>query len=503
MRTATLILFISLISFSQAADVTAVPTTQYARIKAARDYKRIHRDALAQIVDKQYDSAINTMNQYLAEHPNDHECLYTLAVAYTQKQDVTKAAEYVNQALKSGFDLNRFIAGPRNLLLPLTQAPQFRQLTQKHTSELLHGPTLGSVTDSSAKFWLRTASQLPVQIILSESKQMTSAIKSSIVKTKKDRDFTATVKVQDLKPDTLYHYQLIVNDKKIPTLFSFRTFPVPGAKSKFQVVFGGGAGYTPENERMWNTIATRNPLAFLLLGDNVYIDHPEKPEVQQYCYYRRQSRPEFRSLAAATPLFAIWDDHDFGANDCIGGPDIDNPKWKRAVWNLYRDNWNNPYYAGGEKQPGCWFDFSIGNVDFFMLDSRYYRTDPLKENPDMLGPVQKKWLLEKLKVSKAAFKIIASPVPFAFGTKPGLQKTAQGMAPGYLDTWEGFKDQREEIFSFIEKNKIDGVVLISADRHRSEARKIERPNHYPLYEFESSKLTNTHTHTLVPGAIFD
>ncbi len=32
--------------------------------------------------------------------------------------------------------------------------------------------------------------------------------------------------------------------------------------------------------------------------------------------------------------------------------------------------------------------------------------------------------------------------------------------------------------------------------------KIERPNGYDLYEFESSRLTNIHTHGLIPAAIF-
>ncbi|MHC4867445.1 MAG: alkaline phosphatase D family protein, partial [Planctomycetota bacterium] len=32
--------------------------------------------------------------------------------------------------------------------------------------------------------------------------------------------------------------------------------------------------------------------------------------------------------------------------------------------------------------------------------------------------------------------------------------------------------------------------------------KIERPNGYALYEFESSRLTNQHKHGLKPGAIF-
>ncbi|GAH58970.1 unnamed protein product, partial [marine sediment metagenome] len=155
------------------------------------------------------------------------------------------------------------------------------------------------------------------------------------------------------------------------------------------------------------------------------------------------------------------------------------------------NNWNNPYYAGGKSQPGCWFDFSIADVDFFMLDGRYYRMNPKTENPSMLGGAQKQWLFEKLNASTGTFKVIASPVPWALGVKPGS-----------LDPWQGYQAEREEIFSFLEANKIDGVILISADRHRSEARTIERQNGYTLYEFESSRLTNVHTHSLIPGAIF-
>jgi len=43
---------------------------------------------------------------------------------------------------------------------------------------------------------------------------------------------------------------------------------------------------------------------------------------------------------------------------------------------------------------------------------------------------------------------------------------------------------------------------IAADRHRSDAWRNDRPNGYPLYEFESSRLTNEHVHDLAPGALF-
>jgi alkaline phosphatase D len=123
-----------------------------------------------------------------------------------------------------------------------------------------------------------------------------------------------------------------------------------------------------------------------------------------------------------------------------------------------------------------------------MLDGRYYRD---QKGGTMLGPDQKEWLKKTLENSKATFRVIASPVPWEYRTK-GNSK----------DTWNGFRDERDEIFNFLAEKKIAGVFLISADRHRSDAWKIERDGSYPLYEFNSSRLTNNHVHGTMAEAIF-
>jgi len=218
---------------------------------------------------------------------------------------------------------------------------------------------------------------------------------------------------------------------------------------------------------------------------------PEMPNgVHYYTYYRRQSRPEFRSMISSTSIYAIWDDHDAATDDVWLGPHKDKPVWKLPLLNVFKQNWNNPAY-GDSEWPGVWFDFSISDVDFFMLDGRFYRTNPFDTNPTMLGSVQKAWLLERVKQSTATFKVLVSPVPWAFSTKGGAR-----------DTWNGFKEERNEIFNFLAEHKIDGVFLLSADRHRSDAWCIERTNGYPLYEFESSRLTNQHVHDIMPDAMF-
>jgi alkaline phosphatase D len=126
-----------------------------------------------------------------------------------------------------------------------------------------------------------------------------------------------------------------------------------------------------------------------------------------------------------------------------------------------------------------------------MLDGRFYRTNPHKKPPTMLGPTQKAWLLAALAASNATFKVIASPVPWSYKSK--------GKS---LDTWNGYKQERAEIFDFLAHNNIEGVLLLSADRHRSDAWIIERSNGYPLFEFESSRLTNEHVHKIIPESLF-
>ena len=73
---------------------------------------------------------------------------------------------------------------------------------------------------------------------------------------------------------------------------------------------------------------------------------------------------------------------------------------------------------------------------------------------------------------------------------------------GGKDSWWGVREEREEILSLIDTENIGGVLLLSADRHRTDVYQIKRPNGYTLYEFETSKLTNNHTHGTRKEALF-
>ncbi len=460
---------------------------------ADRFYKRRGQRQMLAILDGHPEQAMELCEKRLAADPNDQESLFVLAVALTQLQKLNEAMDAVQLAVDAGLPFARFVAGPRDLLKPLTETTMFRQYAERHPLRLVHGPLLGCMTDHSVRFWMRTTGEDQVKVRAWEKDNPGNVLESGTERSSAQQDYVVIAKVEGLVAKRKYVYNVWVNGQSVfeTALPTFTTFPAPGTAGHFRIVFGGGAGYTPQHERIWNVIGDQRPDALLLLGDNVYIDLPQMPgPFHQYTYYRRQSRPEFRHLVQSTPVYAIWDDHDAAIDDVWLGPYKDKPAWKMPMLNFFRRQWNNPGYGTAE-WPGVWFKFAIGDVDFIMLDCRMYRTNPFASEKTMLGAVQKAWLKDQLAKSTATFKIVVSSVPWASGAKPGSK-----------DTWDGFASEREEIFSFIANQKINGVILLSADRHRSDAWKVERKDAYPLYDLMSSKLTNIHTHELMTGALF-
>jgi len=459
---------------------------------ADRFYKRRGQRQLLAILDGQPEQAVLWCRRRLDENPADAESLFTLTIAYCQLDQPRQAWITARRAMAAGLPLARYLAGPRPLLRPLTGSDDFQHYLAAHPVRLLHGPMLGSVTDRSARFWIRTRDAASVTIRLRKPGRKT-VVAHGTCRTRPANDYTGVATVEGLEPSTRYDYDTLVADRPVATArpHTFRTYPPAGRPAEVRIVFGGGAGFTPRHESMWDRIASFRPDALLLLGDNVYIDLPETPgPLHRYTYYRRQSRPEFRRLVDRTSVYAIWDDHDAAIDDVWLGPYLDRPAWKRAQWKLFRQNWVNPAY-GDPTRLGCWFHFSIADIDFFLLDCRFYRTNPFGDHPTMLGSVQKAWLFDQLKRSRATFKVVVSSVPWAPGAKPGSR-----------DTWDGFPQERVEIFQWLDQHGVEGVFLLSADRHRSDAWRIKRTGTYPLYDLMSSRLTNVHTHETMPGALF-
>jgi alkaline phosphatase D len=151
---------------------------------------------------------------------------------------------------------------------------------------------------------------------------------------------------------------------------------------------------------------------------------------------------------------------------------------KREALEIFKSYWANPVY-GLEGAPGVFFQFTWADVDFFMLDDSYYRTpDDAPETPDktMFGKTQLRWLKDALFASRAPFKIIANGSQM-LNPQPGGEAFSK------------FKQEQAEFLGWMKSAKINGVLFLSGDVHRSELMRLNDPNFYPLYDYSSSPLT--------------
>jgi alkaline phosphatase D len=485
---------------AQTADAKANKAKKFT--KANRNqYKRLHQNILKPLLKNKLAQATARLEAALETDPDDPETRFMETVVRAAKGDKTGSLTAMQKALQLGLPAARFIAGPRELFASITKEPAFQELLRKHATKLVHGPMLGHLTESTVKIWVRTSGAS--QVTATARPIAASSLSPDKPPTVRERartyaktDYTCTIQFDSLEPLTEYHYTVRVGEGPEIEGGTFKTLFLPAQTGEFSLAFGGGAGYVPQHERMWTTIGSFDPDLLLLLGDNIYSDAPELSGMQRYCYYRRQSRSEFQRLVANTPVYAIWDDHDFGTNDCHGGPLPDEPAWKKDVHRVFSQNWPNPYF-GTDQAAGCFYDFHAGNVYFILLDGRCFRENPKNSDaPSMLGQVQMAWLQGQLSDRREVFKIICSPVPWSLRTKNNS-----------LDTWNGFQQERQDIFDFLHQMRIEGVVLLSADRHRTDVWKLERKKvgtikPYPLIELNSSRLTNQHIHPEMAAAEF-
>lgn len=445
---------------------------------------------LLHLIEGRVAEAIVLCRERLAADPLDVESHYVLALAHGAQGDAAAMEQSLETALALGLPPERVLLPLGMFTAPLERSATYRRL-RAVSPGLLHGPLLGAVTPTGTRFWVRTLGEARVEVRVSARGDFAQPDATATGRTLARDDFTAVVEIAGLKPATRYRYTVAIDGRAParPAEWEFTTFPADGAAAAVRIAFGGCARYEPANERMWDTIRLRRPDAFMILGDNVYLDIPERTgPFHDYTYYQRQSRPEFRRLTAAVPTYAIWDDHDAGIDDVFLGPFTDKPAWKVDHLALFRRNWNNPAHGAAPARPGVWHSFRTGPVECFLLDGRYYRENFLKPRASMLGPVQKAWLLDGLKKSTAPFKLLVSPVAWADDAK--VDTGPRGEKLYTRDTWHGYREEREEIFDFIAAQNISGVVLISSDRHRNDVRLHRRPRGYPLLEIESGWLTN-------------
>ena len=334
-----------------------------------------------------------------------------------------------------------------------------------------HGPMLGDVSEHTARIWVRTTVPADVTCDLfkvgSKRGQRTQKIRTQLAS-----DNTCIIKFDKLKKETEYQY--VVRVGKSEYRATFTTLGPSLTQKGVRIVYG--YGYNHSENRMkpgtsiFQEMKARKANLNLFLGDFPYTKTGAKEEVR-IGHKELRDVIGFRQLTAATPTYGIYDDHDFGPNDCDGTHENADESLE-----AFKEYWPNPSY-GLPEDKGNYCSFVVGDVEFFLLDGRY---PARKIQNTMLGEIQFKWLCDGLKNSKSRYKVLVSGTQFG-GRKKG-------------DSWAGrfYVGERNELFSFISENDINGVIGISGDVHRSDIHKLPIGDGRYFYDLTPGSLSRTH-----------
>jgi alkaline phosphatase D len=360
-------------------------------------------------------------------------------------------------------------------------------------SLLQSGPMLGYSEMREVVLWVQTTEAAEVQFAYwTEGNKTALSLTDKITTTKADA-FTAKLIADIVEPGTNYIYELRLNGKAVklpyPTqfqtqeLWQWRTDP-----PDFTVAVGSCSYINePKYDRpdnayggdydIFNRIHERQPDAMLWLGDNTYlreVDWNSRTGIMKR-YTHTRSVKELQPLLASTHHYAIWDDHDYGPNDSDRSY-IHKDKTLEA----FRLFWGNPSVGLPDAHGGITTAFQWADMDFFLMDNRYFRTPNHMQNGEQIyfGKIQLEWLIDALVASSAPFKFVATGGQI-LNTEPVYENYIR-LAP----------EERSYLLSRIEEENIKGVIFLTGDRHHTELSSYVNAKGNAVYDLTASPLTS-------------
>jgi alkaline phosphatase D len=320
------------------------------------------------------------------------------------------------------------------------------------------GPLLGHVAATNAKVWLKASASGRVSVAVGKDRNLSDRVDFAAPELAQETFFSAQVLINGLEASTRYYYAVLIDGElATPKPFSsFVTAPHDGASGHQRFAFVSCVGYNGfDSAATWADMATRTNFdVLLMLGDNHYGNTTDAAKHFELFGVQRRL-PGYAEISRRVPQYAIWDNHDYGPEPT----DKRQPK-KADSLRAFKMLWPNPAF-GEPENPGVYFKFTRGDIDFFMTDDRYNR-DPNNAPEDghksYLGEKQTAWLKRELLASKAKIKVLASGGEWQTQSQPA--------------SWANFLRERDDLFKFIEDNQITGVLLLSGDRHFTAAYQV-------------------------------
>lgn len=363
-----------------------------------------------------------------------------------------------------------------------------------------------------------------VQWEVAEDDAMKTVVKHGNVTASPLLAHSVHVEVSGLKPDRWYWYRFRTGDAESP-VGRTRTLPEPGATpSQLRFAFASCQHYEAGLYTAYEFMAKDDPDLVFHLGDYIYEGAGREGAVRRHAgkklltladYRIRHSQyradPLLHGMHARCPWFVTWDDHEVENNYANG---ISQDKNADPVeFLLQRAGAYQAYYEmmplrrssvpHGPDMPlyrkAAWGQLA----EFFVLDTRQYRTDQPNDdkfsdfnraalNPKntLMGAAQKQWLLKGLTASAGTWNVLAQQVMM------GMVDLTAGKAATYsMDQWGGAVRERMDLVRFMGNRRISNPIVLTGDIHShwmNNLRADDRRHDTPIYatEFVGSSITS-------------
>ncbi|MBO9666287.1 MAG: alkaline phosphatase D family protein, partial [Bdellovibrio sp.] len=237
------------------------------------------------------------------------------------------------------------------------------------------------------------------------------------------------------------------------------------------------ARHEPE---IWQDLVERRPDMIFFIGDSVYVDYKDKhvPKNNPFRLWKRFSEArrtlEIYYSKRLIPIFATWDDHDFG-KDNSNSESYPHVKLSQKNFLSYFAQ-EESHCSTLERGPGVSSAFKAGKHLFLLMDDRSYRLDDGNEDRYAhWGQEQEEWALDVIgKHSGVTWLMNGSQIFPQMIYK-------ESMSGGHRNQFIGFMKSIRHL------NK--KVIFASGDVHFSEISKIESEQlGYPTFEVTSSSM---------------
>lgn len=389
------------------------------------------------------------------------------------------------------------------LLILVSIAVSFAQV-------ITHGPVTGAVTQKSARVLFFADQSVTAQLQI--SKQANFSTYDSLSKgSDPGNGHVLIFNMSNLESNTRYYHRVLLNGNVASDVGTFKTKPCDGESGNYVFLMGSCQNENRNDDNVFQQMLNHPADFFVQVGDWGYPDNTDNlPSNNDFfpadynrviqAYKNKYDYQYMKEFLKTTWVDYVWDDHDYvDDNSSRNTSSYTNfgfpptlieipypPGTRRNAIKGYYDLF--PGFEPVDSSEGVYHKFRYGNIEVFMLDDRAAR-DPVNYsiqeiNGDyvyapppghsILGDEQRAWLLENLKKSTAAWKFITTATAFNLTYRNAIQGALNlpnlaGLPLGsaLVDCWSGYPMDQDSIINLVNRENIDGVVMMSGDTHTS------------------------------------